>query len=282
MKNRMKLCALVMLMLPALAQAQQQFTTPEQAATSFANAVINQDKTALTEVLGDNWQQYLPDDKADPEAVARFIRDWKVSHNIEEKGDTAHLNVGQENWQLPIPMVKTQAGWHFDMQRAADEILTRTIGLNELSAIQAIHAFVAAQQDYYQLAKQYAQKFVSSEGKKDGLYWPVSPGEAPSPLGPGFSPVQPGMGYHGYHFRILTAQGAEAPGGEKNYIADGKMADGYALIAWPVEYGQTGIATFMVNNQGIVYQKDLGEQTAEKVPEIKQFNPDKSWQEEQQ
>ena len=282
MKNRMKLCALVMLMLPALAQAQQQFTTPEQAATSFANAVINQDKTALTEVLGDNWQQYLPDDKADPEAVARFIRDWKVSHNIEEKGDIAHLNVGQENWQLPIPMVKTQAGWHFDMQRAADEILTRTIGLNELSAIQAMHAYVAAQQDYYQLDNQYAQKFVSSEGKKDGLYWPASPGEAPSPLGPGFSPVQPGMGYHGYHFRILTEQGADAPGGEKNYIADGKMADGYALIAWPVEYGQTGIATFMVNNQGIVYQKDLGEQTAEKVPEIKQFNPDKSWQEEQQ
>lgn len=282
MKNRMKLSALVMLMLPAFVQAQQQFTTPELAANSFANAVISQDKAALTEVLGDNWQQYLPDDKADPEAVARFIRDWKVSHNIEQKGDTAHLNVGQENWQLPIPMVKSETGWHFDMQRAADEILTRTIGLNELSAIQAIHAYVAAQQDYYQLEKQYAQKFASSEGKKDGLYWPASAGEAPSPLGPSFSPVQPGMGYHGYHFRILTAQGANAPGGEKSYISDGKMVEGFALIAWPVEYGQTGIATFMVDNQGLVYQKDLGEQTAEKVAEIKQFNPDKSWQDVQQ
>lgn len=282
MKNRMKLSALVMLMLPAFVQAQQQFTTPELAANSFANAVISQDKAALTEVLGDNWQQYLPDDKADPEAVARFIRDWKVSHNIEQKEDIAHLNVGQENWQLPIPMVKSEAGWHFDMQRAADEILTRTIGLNELSAIQAIHAYVAAQQDYYQLEKQYAQKFASSEGKKDGLYWPASAGEAPSPLGPSFSPVQPGMGYHGYHFRILTAQGANAPGGEKSYVSDGKMVEGFALIAWPVEYGQTGIATFMVNNQGLVYQKDLGEQTAEEVAEIKQFNPDKSWQDVQQ
>lgn len=282
MKNRMKLSALVMLMLPAFVQAQQLFNTPELAAQSFATAVISQDEAALTEVLGDNWRQYLPDEKADPEAVARFVRDWKVSHNIEEQGETAHLNVGQENWQLPIPMVKTQAGWHFDMQRAADEILTRTIGLNELSAIQAVQAYVAAQQDYYQLDQQYAQKFVSTEGKKDGLYWPAVPGEAPSPLGPSFSPVQPGMGYHGYHFRILTAQGADAPGGAKNYISDGKMAEGFALIAWPVEYGETGVATFMVNNQGVVYQKDLGEETAEKVQEIKEFNPDKSWQEEQQ
>lgn len=282
MKNRIKLSALVMLMLPAFVQAQQQFTTPELAANSFANAVINQDETALTNVLGDEWRQYLPDDKADPEAVARFIRDWKVSHNIEQKEDIAHLNVGQENWQLPIPMVKSDAGWHFDMKRAADEILTRTIGLNELSAIQAMHAYVDAQQDYYQLDKQYAQKFVSSEGKKDGLYWPAAPGEAPSPLGPSFSPVQPGMGYHGYHFRILTAQGANAPGGEKSYISDGKMVEGFALIAWPVEYGQTGVATFMVNNKGLVYQKDLGEQTAEKAKEIKQFNPDKSWQDVQQ
>lgn len=281
MKNRMKLSALVMLMLPAFVQAQQLFNTPELAAQSFATAVISQDEAALTEVLGDNWRQYLPDEKADPEAVARFVRDWKVSHNIEEQGETAHLNVGQENWQLPIPMVKTQAGWHFDMQRAADEILTRTIGLNELSAIQAVQAYVAAQQDYYQLDQQYAQKFVSTEGKKDGLYWPAVPGEVPSPLGPSFSPVQPGMGYHGYHFRILTAQGADAPGGAKNYISDGKMAEGFALIAWPVEYRETGVTTFMVNNQGVVYQKDLGEETAEKVQEIREFNPDKSWQEEQ-
>ncbi|MCE0847913.1 DUF2950 domain-containing protein [Buttiauxella sp. A2-C1_F] len=282
MKNRMKLSALVMLMLPAFVQAQQMFTTPEKAATSFATAVINQDEAALTEVLGDNWRQYLPDEKADPEAVARFVRDWKVSHNIDEQGDTAHLNVGQENWQLPIPMVKSDAGWHFDMQKAADEILTRTIGLNELSAIQAVQAYVAAQQDYYQLDQQYAQKFLSSEGKKDGLYWPATPGEAPSPLGPSFSPEHPEMGYHGYHFRILTAQGADAPGGAKNYISDGKMADGFALVAWPVEYGETGVTTFMVNNQGVVYQKDLGEETAQKVQEIKEFNPDKSWQEEQQ
>ncbi|AYN27527.1 MULTISPECIES: DUF2950 domain-containing protein [Buttiauxella] len=281
MKNRMKLCALVMLMLPAFVQAQQLFTTPELAATSFADAVISQDEAALTKVLGDNWRQYLPDDKADPEAVARFVRDWKVSHNIEQKGETAHLNVGHENWQLPIPIVKTDAGWHFDMQQAADEILTRTIGLNELSAIQAIDAYVAAQEDYYQLNQQYAQKFVSSEGKKDGLYWPLTPGESPSPLGPSFSPEHPGMGYHGYHFRILTAQGADAAGGEKNYISDGKMAAGFALIAWPVEYGETGITTFMVDNQGVIYQKDLGEQTAEKVKEIKQFNPDKSWEEDQ-
>lgn len=278
MKNRMKLSALVMLMLPAFVQAQQVFNTPEKAATSFANAVIKQDEKALTEVLGDDWRDYLPDEKADPEAVARFIRDWKISHSIVQKGEMAHINVGQEHWQLPIPLVKTKAGWHFDMQKASDEIHTRTIGLNELSAIQAMQAYVAAQIDYYNLNQQYAQKFVSSEGKKDGLFWPVSPGEAPSPLGPGFSPEQPGEGYHGYHFRILTAQGKSAAGGEKDYIADGKMLGGFALVAWPVEYGETGLATFMVNDEGQVYQKDLGEQTPEKVQEITRFDPDDSWQ----
>lgn len=278
MKKFLSLSALSLLMLPLFAQAQQAFTTPDQASVALHEAIKKQDRAALTSLLGDNWQQVLPPEGVDPAAVARFLRDWDRGHRIEQQGHVAHLNVGKEDWQLPLPIVKTDKGWHFNMQGAADEILTRTIGRNELSAIEAAHAYVAAQQDYYQLNQAYAQKFLSSEGKKDGLYWPVSAGEAPSPLGPAFSPEQPGMGYHGYHFRILTAQGAKAEGGEKQYLKEGRMTDGFAMIAWPVTYGETGVATFIVDSQDQVYQADLGEETAKKVEAITAFDPDDSWQ----
>ncbi|WP_455426078.1 DUF2950 domain-containing protein [Dryocola sp. LX212] len=278
MNKFLSLSALSLLMLPLLAQAQQTFTTPDQASVALHEAIKKQDRAALTSLLGDNWQQILPPEGVDPAAVARFLRDWDLGHRTELQGHVAHLNVGKQDWQLPLPIVKTDKGWHFNTPGAADEILTRTIGRNELSAIEAAHAYVAAQQDYYQLNQSYAQKFMSSEGKKDGLYWPVSAGEAPSPLGPAFSPEQPGMGYHGYHFRILTAQGAKAEGGEKQYLKEGRMTDGFAMIAWPVTYGETGIATFIVDSQDQVYQADLGEETAKKVEAITSFAPDNSWQ----
>lgn len=177
----------------------------------------------------------------------------------------AHLSVGRSQWQLPIPMVKTAAGWQFDTARAADEILTRTLGRNELSAITALQAYADAQQDYFALNQHYALKLISSEGKKDGLYWPVSPGEAPSPLGPAFSPRAPGEGYHGYRFRLLTAD------------AQGDNARA-ALLAWPVEYGKTGVTTFVIDGQDRIYQQDFGAQTAQKVEGITQFMPDQAWQ----
>lgn len=260
-----KIIAGLLLLLPVMAQAQQAFSTPEQAASTLISAIQDQNDSALTHLLGDDWHQILPPDGADPQAVARFLRDWQISHQIDEQNGVAHLSVGRSQWQLPIPMVKTAAGWQFDTARAADEILTRTLGRNELSAITALQAYADAQQDYFALNQHYALKLISSEGKKDGLYWPVSSGEAPSPLGPAFSPRAPGEGYHGYRFRLLTAD------------AQGDNARA-ALLAWPVEYGKTGVTTFVIDGQDRIYQQDFGAQTAQKVEGITQFTADQTWQ----
>lgn len=254
------LLSTLLLSLPLISHAQQVFTSPEAAADAFASAVALHNDKQLTALLGDNWRQFLPPEGADPEAVARFNRDWKVSHHIVQKDNLAHLNVGQEAWQLPIPLVKTGQGWHFDMPAAQEEILTRTIGRNELSAIGALHAYVDAQERYYALNQSYAQKIVSSEGKKDGLYWPVSPGEEPSPLGPAFSPQEPGAGYHGYRFRIIPDHNS-----------------GFAMVAWPVEYGQTGVMSFMISGDDSVYQADLGEASPQKAQTLNAYAPDSNW-----
>ncbi|POT55925.1 DUF2950 domain-containing protein [Citrobacter amalonaticus] len=261
MKKLTLFSALALLTLPLLAQAQQQFSTPDRAADALVNAVTTHDEAKLSELLGDNWREYFPPEGADPQAVARFLRDWKISHRIVQQGNMAHLNVGQESWQLPVPLIKTDAGWRFDMAAAEDEILTRAIGRNELAAIEAMHAYIDAQQDYYALNHAYAQKFISSDGKKDGLYWPTAPGEAPSPLGPAFSPAAPGMGYHGYHFRMIA----------------NKDEKGFALLAWPVMWGETGIMSFMVNQDDKVYQADLGKETGTKVTEINHFSHNAPW-----
>lgn len=278
MKKTLISCVLAIALAPMMTLAQEQFSTPEKAASALAQALSQQDTTALNAVLGDRWQTFLPPEGVDQEAIARFLRDWKIGHQVVQEGNIAHLNVGLDNWQLPVPMVKTSAGWHFDMLKASDEILTRAIGRNELAAIEAMHAYVDAQDSYYQMNHTYAQKFISSEGKKDGLYWPAQSGETPSPLGPSFSPEDIGTGYHGYHFRILTAQGPDATGGEKNYLADGQMNDGFALIAWPVSYGQTGIMSFIIDRDDRVFQANFGEQTEKTVSSITRFDPDKHWQ----
>lgn len=177
------LLSTLLLSLPLMSYAQQMFATPDEAASSFARAIADNNDAQMTTLLGDNWRQFLPPEGADPEAIARFNRDWKVSHQIVQQGNVAHLNVGQENWQLPIPIVKASKGWHFDMSAAQDEILTRTIGRNELSAIQAMRAYVDAQYDYWQRKQAFASRIISHAGQQDGLYWPVKPGETPSPLG---------------------------------------------------------------------------------------------------
>ncbi len=260
MKKLTLFSALMLMMMPALAQ--QQFSTPDIAADALVNAISTQDDTALGEILGDDWRHYLPSEGVDPQAVARFLRDWKVSHHIEQQGNTAHLNVGEENWQLPLPLQKSAEGWHFDMTAAADEILTRTIGRNELGAMQAMQAWVAAEHDYYQINQRWAKKIISSEGQKDGLYWPTAPGETPSPLGPAFSPVTPGEGYHGYRFRIIAG-------------ADDQSV---ALLAWPVEWGKTGVMSFMIDTHGALYQADSGEDTPDKAQTIERYAPDENWQ----
>lgn len=259
MKNKL-LSALVLLMMSATAMAQQSFSTPAQATDALAHAISEQNETAMNNLLGENWRDFLPPDGVDPDAVDRFLRDWKVRHNTVIDGNTAHLVVGNNDWQLPIPVVKTAAGWQFDIKEGAEEILTREIGRNELAAIEALHAYVDAQQRYFAMHQKYAQKIVSSEGKKDGLYWPVSPGEAPSPLGPAFSPKEPGAGYHGYRFRILPDE------------------KGFAMVAWPVSYGQTGIMSFVINKDDRVYEANLGRDSAQQAQALASYHLDKTWQ----
>lgn len=262
MKKHLQMTLLALVMAPMMALAQQQFSTPEQAASALAEAISQHDESALDTLLGDNWQQFLPPDGIAPDAVDRFQRDWQVKHNVVRQDNSAWLDVGQEEWRLPIPIIKGDDGWHFDMAAAEDEILTRAIGRNELSAIQAMHAYVDAQQDFYQLNHAWAQKIISSDGKKDGLYWPATLGEAPSPLGPAFSPIEPGEGYHGYRFRIIKDVENQ----------------GVALLAWPVEWGQTGVMSFMVNQNDQVWQANLGEETQSKAQAITAFSPDSAWQ----
>ncbi len=256
------LLSTLLLSLPFLSYAQQLFPSPDAAASAFAAAVADQNEAQLTAVLGDDWRQFLPLEQVDPEAIARFNRDWAVKHEVVAQESVAHLNVGEEGWQLPIPMVKIAGGWHFDMPAAQEEILTRAIGRNELSAIEAMHAYVDAQYDYRQRKQAYATKLISSEGQQDGLYWPVKPGEAPSPLGPAFSPGKPGVGYHGYHFRIIHSDSAR----------------GFALLAWPVAWDKTGVMSFMVNQDDRVYQADLGKETSEKAQAIDKFAAVDPWQ----
>lgn len=267
-----------LLLLPLAGFAQQTFSSPERAAQALVSAIGAHDDAAMQQLLGDDWRVYLPQKDVDPDEVARFLRDWKVSHKVVEQGDVAHLNVGAENWQLPIPMKHAAQGWSFDMVAGAAEIETRTIGRNELSAIQAVAAYADAQHDYQQMTGHYAQRFISTEGQHDGLYWPVKEGEAPSPLGPAFGSNQPGADYHGYYYRILTSQGANASDGAYSYIENGKMTKGFALIAWPAVYGHTGVTSFMINQQGEVYQQNLGEHTHTVAAAITSFDPDARWQ----
>ncbi|EOV9626492.1 DUF2950 family protein [Cronobacter sakazakii] len=241
--------------------AQAQFSTPDKAADALTQAISTHDEAALNHLLGDDWREILPPEGADPEEVSRFLRDWKVNHHIVLQGDTAHLQVGAQDWQLPVPLVKHAQGWQFDMQGAAEEILTRTIGRNELAAIAALHAGVDAQQSYYALNQRYAEKIISSEGKKDGLYWPVKPGEAPSPLGPAFSQQRQDMGYHGYHFRLLPTHD-----------------NGFAMLAWPVSYGETGVMSFIVKQDDRVLQANLGTDTAQRVSVIDPAHLDNAWE----
>ncbi len=259
MKSKL-LSGMVLFMLSASAIAQQSFSTPDQATDALTSAISEHNERAMSNLLGENWRDFLPPEGVDPDAVDRFLRDWKVRHNTVVEGDTAHLVVGDNDWQLPIPVIKTAAGWQFDIKEGAEEILTREIGRNELAAIEALHAYVDAQQSYFAMNQKYAQKIVSSEGKKDGLYWPVSPGETPSPLGPAFSPKEPGTGYHGYRFRILPDN------------------NGFAMVAWPVSYGKTGVMCFVINQDDKVYQSDLGKDSEQKARALTAYNPDKTWQ----
>ncbi|WP_245933139.1 DUF2950 domain-containing protein [Caballeronia novacaledonica] len=285
------LCALAaasLLLGASFAHAQAVYPTAEAAAQAFTDAIATNDQAALSKVLGKDYGHYVPEGSIGQEDIYAYLGAWSQQHRIVEDAQpldgrpAAHIEAGTSGWTLPIPLVKVAKGWRFDMPAARDEVLTRRIGRNERSAMQVALAYVAAQNDYHKTADRYADRFVSTSGKHDGLYWDTAPGEPDSPLGP-LAATMPNKptdkdGYYGYHYRILTAQGANAQGGAKSYLSDGMLKQGFGLIATPARYGQTGVMTFIVNQDGQIYEKDLGPATTRAAAAIKSFNPDSSWQ----
>jgi DUF2950 family protein len=282
---------LALVVLSPASHAQESYSSPEQAASALADAVKSGSDRAILEVLGKDADDIVAsgDEVADAEMRQRFTSAYDARHSIKAEGNRkATLIVGNDDFPFPIPLYNTKSGWEFDTAAGRQEILYRRIGRNELDAIQTSLAFVDAENEYAekdrgQGAGVYAQRFVSSPGKKDGLFW-RDDGE-PSPLGElaakasseGYKLEGKGAPYHGYYYRILTAQGSDAPGGALSYVANGKMIGGFALIAYPAEYGNSGIMTFMVNHDGIVYQKDLGQRTDVEAKRITAFDPDQTW-----
>jgi hypothetical protein len=274
--------------------AQERFKTTEDAVTALVDAAKAEDKNELLKVLGPKGQQIVSsgDPVADRNARDKFVAAYDNKHNITQDGDdTATLVIGDDDWPFPIPMVRKHDGWRFDTSAGLDEILRRRIGRDELSAIQVMLAYVQAQNEYASLNPDglgphvYAQRIVSSPGKKDGLYWPTAEGQEPSPLGDlaaqasaeGYKIGQKPIPYHGYFYRVLKRQGASASGGAYDYVVKGKMIGGFALLAYPAEYGNSGIMTFMVNHDGTVFQKDLGPRTERIARRIESFAPDSTW-----
>jgi len=272
------------LAIAAPAHAQKAFPTPEAAADALIDGIARHDPDAVNTVLGADYKRYIPMDDTSAEDRTNFLAAWARNHKVVTTGDRAMVEVGTHGWTMPIPLVKTGAGWNFDTRAAAEEMRIRRIGRNELAAIQVVLAYVDAQREYAARdwdgdgARSYAMRNLSTPGKRDGLYWASLPGEPESPLGPAFADARPGQPYHGYAFRILTAQGPSAPGGAKSFVKNGRMTEGFGLIAWPAKYDYTGVMTFIVNQDGVVYEKDLGPNTATAAAAIKSFDPDSSWQ----
>jgi hypothetical protein len=280
------LCAALALF-ASLAHAQAVYPTPEAAAQAFTDALSTNDETALSHVLGKDRAHYVPTGSIGEEDIYQYLGAWSQQHRIVQDDkplhgrQTAHIEAGTSGWTLPIPLVKVGNGWRFDMAAARDEVLTRRIGRNERSAMQVALAYVDAQNDYHKLTNHYAQRFVSAPGKHDGLYWDTAPGEAQSPLGP-LAAVMPNKatasgGYYGYQYRILTAQGAHAKGGARNYMEGGELTHGFGMIAWPAKYGETGVMSFMIDQDGQLFEKNLGKASARVAGAITSFDPDSTW-----
>ncbi|EJN34661.1 hypothetical protein PMI35_00409 [Pseudomonas sp. GM78] len=271
-----------------MATAQQEFATPEKAAQAFVEALgtKNADQKRLAELLGENWRSFIPRDGAEREDVEAFLKQYHEQHKIEKTTDKkAILSVGKEQWTLPIPIVKSAKGWRFDIKAGSAELRTRQIGRNELAAVQSALAYHDAQMDYASVdrdgdgALEYAQKIFSTPGKHDGLYWADDDSGQISPLGPEFGKTIAGEPWHGYRFRILLGQGPSAPGGAYSYLIGDKMSRGFALIAWPAKYGETGVMSFMISHEGQVFEKDLGPGSEKLAQAMKRFDPDDSWTE---
>jgi hypothetical protein len=274
------------------AAAQQMFKSPDEATEAFIAALRASDEKAITAILGPGSPDVLQSgDSADDENLRKaFLLAYDAKHRIKiDGGVTATLQVGQDEYPFSIPIAKKGDAWSFDLAAGREELLARRVGRNELAAIQVCLAYVDAQDEYADMTKVgnlpvYAQRLVSTPGTKNGLYWPAAAGEPQSPIGAAVAlatltgyRVGSGAPYHGYFYKILTKQGPKASGGEHDYIVNGKMIGGFALVAWPAEYGNSGIATIVVNHDGEDFEKDIGDATSKIASQITAFNPDDSW-----
>ena len=299
MVNRI-ICTVALLVMAPMALAatagQTSFASPEAGIAALVEAVRMNDQPMLHAIFGPHGGKLLSsgDAVADEKSREVFLKAYGEANKLVHESDQhATLVIGKDEWPMPIPLVKSRDGWRFDTQQGEKEILARRIGRNELAAIKVCLAIVDAERDFAALdldgdgIPEYAPKFVSAPGKRDGLYWETSAGEPPSPLGPllaaatsegytgsGSRPLAP---YHGYFYRILTKQGKDAPGGAYDYFVKGKMIGGLAVIAYPARYGASGVMSFMVNHDGMVYEKNLGKNTVVIASKMTTFNPDASW-----
>jgi Protein of unknown function (DUF2950) len=277
-------------------QAQKSFDSANDAVAAVVGDLKSDNFDALRAIFGPKANRLLTsgDPVGDRNARQRFVAAYEAKHRIEPTQNGAVLVIGQDDWPFPIPLRKAGDRWQFDTAAGEQELINRRIGRNELATIQTMLAYVDAQQDFADLMQQrsgaaeYAQHIVSRPGKQDGLYWPAAAGEEESPLGSLFAEAQREgyrgsasaggrIPYHGYFFKILTAQGANAPGGTVDYIVRGKMIGGFALVAWPARYGDSGVMTFIVNHDATVYQKNFGPRTAAVAEAMTRYDPDPSW-----
>lgn len=266
----------------APATAQRAFPTPEAAVDALVDGLARSDYDEVRVVLGPDWRALIPSDVATGTDITDFLAAWAKGHRVERAGDKARL-VLNDGWTLPIPVVRSGDGWAFDVRAGVEEMRIRRIGRNELAAIQSMYAYLDAQREYAREDRngdgmlEYARRFISTPGKRDGLYWPSAEGEPPSPAGPLLDTRDLKDGYHGYRFRILEAQGPAASGGARSYVSRGHLANGFAMVAWPARYGETGVMSFMINHDGVVYQKNLGPSSAAVAGAMTRFDPDASW-----
>jgi len=268
---------------PIGVHAQDGFSTPELAADALIAAVVGDDGAAMQKLLGKDWRKLMPPRGITADDRRLFAEKAAASRSVRTADGRGVLVIGADEWPLPIPLQQGKDGqWRFDPRGGREAILERTIGANELSAMKAALAYVDAQREYAQADRngdgvlEYAQKLVSTTGRRDGLIWSPELGDD-SPLGSAFLPNRPGEGYHGYRFRILTEQGRHAKGGAHSYLIGKRLVNGFALVAWPVAYGATGVMTFIVNHDGELFERNLGPNTASIVTGIRRFDPDDNW-----
>jgi hypothetical protein len=271
------------LLLAGVAQAQTPFSKPEAAADAFIDSIATSDAQALKRLLGSDWAKLIPIGEIKAEDRYTFLEKAHQARSVTVKDGLGELLVGTDPWALPIPLRQGKDGqWRFDATGGKLNVLERRIGANEHAAIQALLASVDAQREYAQADRngdgvlEYAQRVLSTEGKRDGLIWSAKLGDE-SPLGEAFLPPKAGEGYHGYRFKLLTAQGEAAKGGARSYMLGKRMLTGFAMVAWPLKYGDTGVMSFLVNQDGQVYEADLGPNSAKIASSLASFNPGEGW-----